>query len=224
MKGANYTLAKNIAASHLDSKEIAQRKKWLYRYIKVDFSTGNYSEVIEAGKELISLIEDNKESEYQDIYRILFDTYQRLENNSKMLETIVSIEKVYGINYKDIERYVAVMAVGDERNDDNIVIKYGREVMKIQNSSNSFAQSPFVEFTLYQAYLNKGDFNKALEIIKSLERVELTPNQRSRQKYLLGTTYDKLWRDDEAREAYSEAIKSDPSSAWAELAKDAKKI
>jgi len=224
MKGANYTLAKKIAADHLDSKEIPQRKKWMYRYIKVDFSTGNYSEVVEAGKELISLIEENKESEYKDIYRILFDTYQRVENNNKMLETIVSIEKVYGINYKDMERYVAVMAVGNERKDDNIVIKYGRAVVKIQNASNSFAQSPFVEFTLYQAYLKKEEINEALEIIKSLDSVELTPNQRSRQKYLLGTVYDKLWRDDEAVQAYSAAITADPTSAWAQLAKDAKNI
>lgn len=224
MKGANYTLAKNIAANHLDSKEIPQRKKWLYRYIKVDFSTGNYSEVIEAGNELISLIEEDKESEYKDIYRILFDTYQRLEESTKMLEAIVAIERVYGVNYKDIDRYVGVMAVGSQRKDDNIVIKYGREVMKIQNSSNSFAQSPFVEFTLYQAYLNRENLNEALEILQSLDRVELTPNQRARQKYLLGTIYDKLWRDAEAKQAYLEAIKSDPSSAWAQLAKDAKDI
>jgi len=224
MKGAKYTLAKNIAADHIKSKDILQRKKWLYRYIKVDFSTGNYSEVIEAGKELISLIEENKDSEYKDIYRMLFDTYQRVENSTKMLETIVAIEKEYGTNYKDIERYVAVMAVGNERKDDNLVINYAKAVVKIQNASNSFAQSPFVEFTLYQAYLNKENFNEALEILKSLDSVKLTPNQRSRQKYLLGTTYSKLWRDDEADEAYSEAIAADPASAWAQLAKDAKKI
>jgi tetratricopeptide (TPR) repeat protein len=224
MKGANFLLAKKIASRHLKSKDINERKKWLYRYIKVDFATGNYSEVVEASKELISLIEDDKNSIYLDVYRVLFDTYQRLEKNDKMIDAIAKVEKIYGVDYKDIERYVAVVNIGSELKDDNLVIKYGEEVMKIQKSSSSTAQSPFVEFALYQAYINKDNNDKALDVIKSLDNVELTPSQRARQKYLLGAVYSKLWQEENARKAYDEAIKADPSSAWAKLAKDAKDI
>jgi hypothetical protein len=114
--------------------------------------------------------------------------------------------------------------MGNDIKDDNIVIKYGEEVMKIQNSSGSFAQSPFVEFTLYQAYLNTEDLAKALEVIKSLERVQLNKLNQARQKYLLGTILSKLWRDEEAQKAYQEAIDADPSSPWAKLAESAKGI
>ena len=103
MKGADFLLAKKIASRHLKSKDINERKKWLYRYIKVDFATGNYSDVVEASKELISLIQDDKNSQYLDVYRVLFDTYQRLEKNNKMIDAIVKIQKVYGVDYKDIE-------------------------------------------------------------------------------------------------------------------------
>ncbi|MEA3331493.1 MAG: flagellar protein [Campylobacterota bacterium] len=224
MKGSNFLLAKKVASGHLKSKDLDERKKWLYRYIKIDFATGNYSEVVEASKELISLIEDDKNSKYLDIYRTIFDTYQRLEKNDEMIDAIVKLQKIYGVDYKDIERYIAVMTIGSEMKDDNLVIKYGGEVMKIQNSSSSYAQSPFVEFTLYQSYINIEDINSALEIIKSLESVELSPAQRARQKYLLGTTYSKLWREEEAQKSYQEAIEADATSAWAKLAKDAKGI
>ena len=224
MKGADFLLAKKITSKNLKSKDINTRKKWLYRYIKVDFATGNYSDVVKASEELISLIEDDKDSEYKDVYRIIFDTYHRLENSNKMIETIVNIEQIYGANYKDIERYIAVMTIGSEKKDDTLVIHYGEKVMKIQSSSNSYTQSPFVEFTLYQAYLNREDFNQALDVIKSLNSIELLKADRARQKYLLGSIYEKLWREEEAQTAYQEAIDADASSAWAKLAQDAKDI
>ena len=224
MKGGDYLLSKKIASKNLKSKDLELRKKWLYRYIKVDFATGNYSDVIEASKELITLIKDDKNSEYKEVYRSLFDTYQRLEQNDKLIDAIVALEKVYGLDYNDIDRYVAIMSIGSKTKDDNIVIKYGEEVVNVQKTSNSFAQSPFVEFTLYQAYLNKGNFKSALEIIKSLDTVELPNAKRARQKYLLGTSYGKLEKNEEAKKAYQEAIDADPSSSWAKLAKDAQKM
>lgn len=224
MKGADFTAAKKIASDNIQSTDLQLRKKWLYRYIKVDFATGNYSELIDASKDLLVLIEEDKDSQYEDVYRILFDTYARVENKDKMIETIAKVQKIYGINYKDIDRYVAVMTIGSEFKDDNIIIKYATQVIDIQTSSNSFAQSPFVEFTLYQAYINKDDFNKALDVIKLLNTVDLSKEQRSRQKYLLGTVYSRLWRDDEAKQAYKEAIDANPKSAWAKLAQGAMNI
>lgn len=223
MKGADFILAKNTALKNLKSEDLEVRKKWLYRYIRVDFATGNYSDVIKASKDLVVLIEQEKDSEYKDVYRVLFDTYQRLEDANKMVESIVDIERVYGDSYIDIERYIAVMAIGSQRNDDNLVIKYADEVMKIQAASNSYVQSPFVEFTLYQAYINKGDLNRALEVIKSLDKVEISNSNRARQKYLLGTVYEKLWRGEDAHRAYEDSIEADRDSAWAKLAESAKK-
>ncbi|WP_310442002.1 flagellar protein [Sulfurimonas sp.] len=222
MKGANFPLAKKIADRNLKSKDLEQRKKWLYRYIKVDFATGNYSNVIEASKELISLIESDKNSAYKDVYRYIFDTYHRLENTPKMIESINTVVKVYQNDYLDIDRYVAVMAVGSNKKDNNLVIEYGEKVMNIQKTSASRPQSPFVEFTLYQAYIEKENYNKALDAIKLLNSFELNKNQRARQKYLLGSVLEKLWKDEEASKAYQEAINADPASAWAKLAKSAK--
>jgi len=221
MKGGDYQLGKSITLKNLKSEDLELRKKWLYRYIKVDFTTGNYSDVIEASKDLILLIEDDEHSEYKDVYRYLFDTYDRLEKEDLMLLAMSQIEDVFDVDYKDIDRYVSVMSIGNQRNDDNIVIKYGSIVMEIQQKSKSYAQSPYVEFTLYQSYIDKEDYLKALEIIKVLDSVELTPKQRARQKYFLGTSLTKLWRDDEAKEAYKAAIDAAPTTAWAKLAQSA---
>jgi len=224
MKGADFTLALKMTDKNLNTKDLEQRKKWIYRHIKIDFETGNYTNVIEASKDLITLIGENKESPYLDVYRIIFDTYQRLENNTQMISAIMKIEDMYGLSYKDIERYVTVMSVGSQIKDNNLVVEYAKKIMQIQSEANSYVQSPFVEFTLYQSYIDIDENNLALDVIKSLDDRELTKIQRARQKYLLGSIYDRLWQDDNAKNAYDASIKADPTSAWAELAKAAKKI
>ena len=224
MKGGDYALSKRIAQKNLQAKDLELRKKWLYRYIKVDFARGNYNEVIEASKDLIVLMKDDTSDIYKDVYRYLFDTYQRVQNKEKMLATIVEIQKIFGSSYVDIDRYVAVMNLGNVLKDDNLIITYATQVMQIQKASKSYVQSPFVEFTLYQAYANKEDYAKALEVIQHLDKVELEPIKRARQKYILGTILEKLWRNDEAMKAYQEAMDADPKSPWAKLAQDAKSI
>jgi tetratricopeptide (TPR) repeat protein len=224
MKGGDYTLAKSTANKNFKSPDMEFKKKWLFRYIEVDFATGNYTNVISASKELITLIEDDKDSEYKEVYRMLFDTYNRVEKKSQMISSIDDITNAFGLSYKDIDRYIAMVTVADKLRDNNLVIKYAKEVMDIQKSSSSFAQSPFVEFTLYQAYINKEDYNNALNVIKSLNSIEISNYDRARQKYLLGSIYSKLWRKDDANTAYDEAIKADAKSPWADLAKGAKSI
>ena len=224
MKGGDYELSKSIAKKNFKSKDLEFRKKWLYRYIKVDFATGNYSDVIGASKDLITLIQNDKESEYKDVYRYLFDTYDRLEQKENMITSIVKVEEVFGLNYKDIERYVSLMSIGSDRKDDTMVIQYGEKVTKIQKRSSSWAQSPYVEFTLYQAYMNKEEYQKALETIKLLDTLTLKKSENARASYMKGSVLNKLWRDDEAEVAYKAAIEADPESAWAKLAKSALKI
>ena len=224
MKGADYELARRTASKNLKSTNLDFRKKWLYRYIKIDFATGNYSDVIDASKELITLIQDDKDSKYLEVYRYMFDTYQRLEQNDNMIKEIVKLQKIFGVNYNDIERYISVMGVGSSKKDNTIIIKYAKDVMTIQEKSDSYTQSPYVEFTLYGAYIDIEDFNRALDVIESLNNIELKKKDKTRQQYLLGSVYTKLWRDSDANIAYDEVIKLDPTSAWAELARSAKSI
>lgn len=224
MKGGDFELAKKMADRNIKSKDLELRKKWLYRYIKIDFATGNYSNVIEASKELITLIGIDKESPYLDVYRNLFDVYQRLENRNKMIESIAKLMDIYGEDYIDIDRYAAVMGVGSEIKDTNLVIEYGDKVLNIQKNSTSKPQTPYVEFTLYEAYMQKENYDKALEVIKQLDGAPLNKNNMSRQKYLLGSVLERLWRDKESKEAYQQAIDIDPTSAWAGLAKSAKSL
>jgi tetratricopeptide (TPR) repeat protein len=222
MMGGDFLLAKEMTSRNLKVKNLQERMGWLYKHINVDFSIGNYSEVVEASKDLIALMGDD--STYNQVYRVLFDAYSRLEDDENMLHLINDLERVYGINYKDLDRYTAVMNIGVKKKDNNLIIKYANDVFTIQNASDSYPQTPFVEFTLFQAYFDREEYSKALEVLLSLDKKDLDKTQRSREKYLLGLTHDKLWRNDEAKKYYKEAMDVDPKSPWASLAQSALEI
>lgn len=224
MIGSDFRLAKTISTRNIKSKDIDLRKKWLYRYIKVEFETAKYDEVIKASGDLIALIDDDKKTIYNNVYRYVFDIYQRERKFNKMIDTIVKIEEIYGFTFKDIDRFTNMISVALKNNDDNMLIKYATKVIQMQDKAKAYPQTPYVEFSLYQAYLDKEQFDDALKVIRSLNDKDLSPKQRARQKYLLGTIYDKLWREKDAKKAYEESIKADANSSWAKLAEDAKSL
>ncbi len=96
----DFDKAKDIAQSHIKSKDIEERIAWLERYTKIDFALGNYTEVVDAATELILLRSD--ENENIDTYRLLFDAGQRLGDFDTLLDAIQKIEALLGLDYNYI--------------------------------------------------------------------------------------------------------------------------
>ena len=217
-------LAKNMAATNLNTKILTQRIKWMYRYSNVEFQIGEYKNSIKMGNDLMMLIANDKKSPYVDIYRTMFDAYQRVGDDNKMIAMMTKIVDNFGENFKDIERYVQMMGLGSRLKDDNIIITYGDKVMELQRKTSTYSQSPYTEFTTYQAYLNKGNITRAMDILYTLDKRNLSKEQRARQKYLLGALLQKKARNDEAKVQFKKAIEASKDSAWGKLASDAMKL
>ncbi len=223
-EAGEYLLAKKIADKHRHSKEMLTRMQWLYQYIKVDFKLGNYTDVLDASKELMTLLTLEKSTKYQNIYRINFDANERLRNREGMIEAIATIEKVFGLDFDDIDRYAQMVALGNRNNDDVMVENYAKKVMYLQEKRSSYAQTPYVEFSLADALIRLHNIDDAIDVIKGLDVRELTKAQRARQKYMLGSLLQKRAKTAAAKEAYKQSIEADETSAWGLLAQDALKL
>jgi len=221
MKGGDFQLAKNIANKHLHSDSIEQRKKWLFRYTAIDYEIGNYKELIRVAQDLIALIDKPKTSSYKGVYRYIFDAYERLSQHDNMIKSMMQLEDVFGLDYKDIDRYADMVSLAETLHDDMMLIKYAKKVLNIQKRVGAYPQTPYVDFALYQAYINAGKYKQALKVLQFLDTIVLEKNERARQKYLLGNILEKLKRKKEAKKAYQEAMKVQASSPWAKLAKSA---
>lgn len=217
-------LAKKMAATDMNTKNVTDRIKWMYRYANVMFQTGDYQNTIKVGNDVLTLIGRDRKSPYFDLYRTMFDAYQRVGNGNKMIDIMTKIMGLYGESFKDIERYVQMINLGSQLKDDNIIITYGNRVMELQRKTATYTQTPYVEFTTYQSYMNKNDLTRSLDTLYSLDKRALTKDQRARQKYLLGALLQKKGRTIEAKAQLKQAIAAQKDSPWAKLAQDALKL
>jgi predicted negative regulator of RcsB-dependent stress response len=221
LKTTQYPTAKKIAQSHLKSNSISERQIWLLRMVKTQFGLGEYKAAIKGGNELITLLEAQKNPPLNEIYRIMYDTAQRLGDSDAMIRHIKSIEGAYPNDFNDIERYTQMVSLGLKRKDEAMTQTYARKVITLQERTKSNTQSPYIEFTLAQSYQNLGKDTDALNVLKTLNKQKLNAEKRSRQQYLIGAIEQRLGHKREARDAFNASIKSDKNSAWGKLAKDA---
>ncbi|MEA1916760.1 MAG: flagellar protein [Campylobacterota bacterium] len=221
LKVGNFDLALSIAKLHVNDKNIKNRISWLIKYLHVEFNLGNYKSVIKAAKDIKSLSSVENSGDYKTVLRELFDSYQRLDSSDMMIKTIIEIEKAYGLEYKDIERYTQMVTLASELKDNSMIVSYATKVMKLQSRYKSYTQSPYIEFTLFGAYKELNKIQDAIETLLTLDFVNITKSERARQEYQLGSLYQDENDNIKAKEYYERSIKSDSSSPWSSLSKDA---
>lgn len=221
LKMGNFPVAKKIAQGHIKATNMKERQEWLLRLVKTHFEQGEYKEALKGGKELITLLEIEKNPQADEIYRVMFDASERIGDGEGMIRYIKGCEASFGLTFKDIERYTQTMSLGLKRKDEVLVQNYAQKVMTLQERTKTYTQSPFVEFTLAQSLINQDKNKEALSVLKTLDERKLNGERRSRQYYLIGSLALKLGQNAEANRAFNASIKADPASAWGKLAKEA---
>ena len=218
-KTGNYARANKTALSHLKDKK--ERLLWLYRYAKTLNKLGEYEELAKVGEDVITLSALEETSAYDDIIHDIFYAHERLKNTSKMVTTIKELEKRRGLNHDDIELYVSMIKLGLKERDDLIIQTYANKVMKLQDKTQSFSQSPFVEFAALQVLKAQKKDTEQLKLLNALIKRDLNAKEKARTQYMLGSLLMKDNKNAEAKAAFEESIKADETSAWASLSKDA---
>jgi len=221
LKMGNFPVAKSLAKTHIKSQAILERQVWLNRLVKTHFALGEYKEAMRAGKDLIALLDIQKNPPINDIYRTMFDSAQRSLDDVGMVKYIKGCEEAFPNDFNDIERYSQMVSLGLKRKDDVMVQSYANKVMALQKRTSTTTQSPFIEFTLAQVLMNQDKNKEALGVLKGLNTLKMNPEKKSRQQYLIGSLAMKMGNSTEAKAAFNACIKADKTSAWGKLAKDA---
>lgn len=214
----NYSLALTTAQKHLKDKE---RLKWLYNYAKTLNKKGQFEELVKVSSDVVALSDIEKKSEYDDILQDTFYAYERLGKQSEMIKTVKELESRRGLKSDDIEIYVEMIKLGLKQRDEIIIQTYSSKVMKLQEKTKSYSQSPFVEFAALQVLKSQNKDKEQMSILTKLVKLDMSAKERSRVQYMLGSLLMKEGKNKEAKEAFEASIKADEKSAWAGLSKDA---
>ncbi|MBV5334278.1 MAG: hypothetical protein JZU49_00550, partial [Sulfuricurvum sp.] len=179
LKMGNFPVAKSLAQTHSKSKNIKEKQVWLNRLVKTHFALGEYAQALRVGKDVIALMEIEKNPTLNDIYRTLFDSAQRSSDDVGMITYIKGCETAFGIDFKDIERYSQMVSLGLKRKDEAMVQSYSNKVMALQKRTATNTQSPFIEFTFAQSLMNQEKNKEALGVLKGLNTIKLNPEKKS---------------------------------------------
>ena len=218
-KTGNYALAKEVSNKHLKDKE--DRLTWLYRYAKTLNKVGEYEELVKVASDVIILSDLDKTDKYDDILQDAFRAHERLKNTQGMITTIQELEKRRGLEYDDIELYVSMVKLGLKERDDIITQTYANKVMKLQDKTSSYSQSPFVEFAALQVLKAQKKEKEQMALLNKLIKRDLSAIQKSRVQYMFGSLLMKEGKNEEAKASFEASIRADEKSAWAGLSKDA---
>ena len=214
----NYELAQRTSVKHLKDKN---RLQWLYKYGKTLYKTGQYEELIKVSKDVMTLSALDKTDKYDDILQDVFYAEQRLGNTQGMIKTIKELERRRGLLYDDIELYVAMIKLGLKQHDDVIIQTYANKVMKLQDKTSSYSQSPFVEFAALQVLKAQKKEKEQMALLNKLVKIDMSDKEKSRVQYMFGSLLMKENKNAEAKAAFEASIRADEKSAWAGLSKDA---
>ena len=215
----SYILANKLASEHIKDKE--NKLKWLYSYAKTLGKLGQYKKLTEVAPDVMTLSQMEKSSQYDDILSDTFSAYERLDDAAGMVKTIKEIEKRRALSNEDIELYVAMVKLGLKQRDDILIETYADKVMRLQEETKSYSQSPFVEFAALQVLKSQKKEKEQLALLKKLITLELSANDSSRAQYMYGSLLIKTGKNAEAKAAFEASIAADSKSAWASLSKDA---
>jgi len=214
-----YALAKNIANKHLKDKD--KRLQWLFNYAKTLNKLAEYEELVKVAEDVITLSDMDNTRKYDNILHDAFYAYERIKQTPGMIKTVKELESRRGLDSKDIELYVSMIKLGLKQRDDIIIETYTSKVMKLQDKTKSYSQSPFVEFAALQVLKTQNKQKEQVSVLKQLAQRDLKGKDRSRVHYMLGSILMKEGKNKEAKNAFDESVKADETSAWAGLSKDA---
>lgn len=217
----DYKEAQSIAKPYIYDKQMKERLKWLYRYVKSSSKVGDIKTVFVMGDDLLSLASVEDSLKYHDVKIDIFNAALALGKEDKAIEMIISIQKEFGLRFSEIELYYKMVKLGKKRHDNTMIENYALKVLSLQKTANSYTFTPQVELLLLSALkkLNKDD--EAYKQAKALVTRVSNDKDKARAYYELGMICQRLNFLDQMKKAFTKSSKASKTSPWSQLSQDA---
>ena len=221
MHERDYKYSSKIAEPFIKDKDLTERMKWLYRYVKTSFKAEDYKTVFVTGQDLLTLGEVENNTTYNDIMVEIFWSSLKLKEDETAIKYITKIEKDFGLRFSDIELYVAMSRFAKAKHDYTMIENYTTKVMKLQKQNKSYTQSPMIEYMHLNAIKKLSKYEKAYAVAKELSTRVKKAKDIARIFYEVGSLAQRLGKAKEAKKAFEKSSKADKDSPWSKLSRDA---
>ena len=221
-KHKQYQSAQIIAQNQaLEAKNPQDKQDWLYNLGQVEFKRQNYAKSALAMRDVLTL---SKSEKHKDAIWVLYMSLRELKRDSEAFEFLAKLESTLKDDEKMIEVYRLTLQDSLIQKDDNAIKSYANKLMALQDKYLKYEYSPWVEFSITEAFVREGDFKNALDFANKALKHAKEDKEKIQSLYLQGYLHTKLNNKKEAISAYSECLANQAQSPWKNLCKDAKEI
>ena len=219
-KYGKYNKALAITKNYIHSDDLEEKADWINKTIDNLIRLDRHQEIIDAIDDILALGKALKTNKYDKLYYTKFKCLKNLEDEDGIMELVNVVSQKFPTSYQNIEPYVSMLKIARRTKDDVMIENFANKIIKLQERTKSYTQTPFVEFTYVSSLKALKKHTKAIKILKVLIKRELKPSEYARAYYLLGALYQKTEQKNKAKQAYEKSAKSDPKSSWGNIAKD----
>lgn len=219
---SSYELAKEIAKKYINQKDLKERLFWLYEIAKVYFLAKEYALAKEASNDAFNLANSLKEERFYDILYELAFSQKELNEFEALIDSAKKVEMLLPKNSKNIELYKGIVDIALKRKDDLVVTQYAKKALELQKDLKINLYSPKLDLIYAEALIRLNTLELAIEALLGINDKDNEIN--AKKEYLLGYTYQKLQRFEEAKSSYKKCSEINITSPWINICKEALKL
>jgi len=222
-----YKKAREIVDRQLISSADNNKILWTYRLIQILIKNLDYNNMILAIEDLLDMVKINHidNIKYKETIYDLFFAYAYNKDEDIMIGLAKQIEKDFKDDIRNIRVFKKITQSAIDRLDDRIIILYGEKIKNLQNIHKDYLESPWIDFSLYKAYLNIGDYEKSLEVLNNLFdiRGNVKKLSISKIKYMQSDIYRKMRKYKQEKIYLKDCSDIKNEKVWPDLCKEALK-
>jgi len=218
---------KAITVSQRELKKVKNAKEkyfWLKIQADAAYKKGDFKNLLMISNDLLTLGKSYGIKDYQKALYYKFFALFELKKYDEAINIANKIESIYPDDFRDTEVYNELVKYGKKIDDSTTVIKYSKEIIRLQNRYKSYPYSPKVELELILSLKKLKKYKEALAVAEELLKRAEDKKTKARVLYEMGDIYLKSQNSKKASEVFKECSKLDVKSGWVDLCKESLKL
>ncbi len=224
MRINNYPKALKLANKFAKSENLEETLRWSYEIVKLFSKMGKYEDLILLSKDVEKMANIMKLSSLSDdrtyddvIYDRIFAFFNVDAPFDLILDDVVTIEKKFPNNPKNLDVYDRILREAKKRKDDLIVINYAKKIIDLQKKYKLDLFTPKVELDYIEGLKRLGKFREALKLDLDLLYKKMSDKQKAHVLYLAGELSQRINKIEESKSFFLKCGEIIEDSAWRKL-------
>ncbi|KAA6227265.1 MULTISPECIES: tetratricopeptide repeat protein [unclassified Campylobacter] len=183
------------------------------------YDNKDYKSSIKIGQDIASSRLLKSEEENFKAYYIQFVSLLKMNEYNEAIK-ILRILESYPMNFNMVEAYDSLLSFAKDNNMQTTILTYAPKAIDYQNLRGINLFSPTLEFLYLEALKESSQNELALEVLKDLLKLKLSPEDRARALYTQSLAYEALGNINGLNESLKQCMEVNATSNWQSLCID----